>query len=324
MLNIISEKEYRPSTTVIKNKCKQELDTGALSRLLPVIHVLDDMGERVKLMKKREKVLYYGRENAIISCTGDKFQRGLRSGVMQNMISVDFQSGKKNIHFKISSKKINCMGSKELNDKAAGKLVDIINDVQTDLNYIYTLDEDYLLKARDEILNVCSGNLPFYNFAPEIFDIDDSVVKKIFMSYISDFDTYHELEDKLNYIIKAKPKMFEGDKLEIEKCAISNAVYQLNILKDEGQELPLDQIAQKLYLRGARVQYHNWHQCLLNVRFRIEDDDSNYFHRFEINLKGTLRQFSPTLKEESYRYYQGLALMIQNIITENEYSLDPP
>lgn len=325
MLNIISREEYDTSTTVITTKCKQQLNALAISKLIPVFNIRNKQGGRVTLTKKREKVKYYGENGKIVSCTGRHCCRGVRTKAMQNMISIDFQFRDKNIHFKLSDRNINCVGGKELDDTHILELIKVINTLQENLNYIYTLDKKVLEKAKEEILRKCSGNLPLF-VDDDHFDIDDDVLRKVLAEYVDDYDDYSELEKLMEYIIQEKPKLFDGDVLTTEKYNISNVVYSLNILKkgEKELELPLDKIALKLDEYGFHVQYHNWHQVPIVVFFRVMDDDSANFHRFEINLSGTVRQFSPTLKEEAYRFYQGLMKTIQKIIDENNYSLEMP
>ena len=44
----------------------------------------------------------------------------------------------------------------------------------------------------------------------------------------------------------------------------------------------------------------------------IHHNTKEYKHRFTIHERGTIRQCSPTFKEESYRYYLGLLKQINN------------
>ena len=217
------------------------------------------------------------------------------------------------------------MGGRELDDTHIKELVSLINRVQCDLSYIYTLDKKLLCEYRDEILRKCSGNMPLFDYKPDHFIIKDEVVKRIFVSYVSDYDDLNILENLLNYIIYEEPKLFEGEVLFTERYNISNAVYYFDLLKGtKGQEMPLDKIAVDLYNRGISVQYQPWHQNTMSVFFRVIDEDSANFHRFTFNLSGTVKQFSPTAKDEAYKFYFALMKTIEQIIDQNNYSLQLP
>ena len=61
------------------------------------------------------------------------------------------------------------------------------------------------------------------------------------------------------------------------------------------------------------------------VCFDIEEEKSGshhklkeYKHRFTIHERGTMRQCSPTMKEESYKYYLGIIKTIKMFFEDDE------
>ena len=63
----------------------------------------------------------------------------------------------------------------------------------------------------------------------------------------------------------------------------------------------------------------------VNVCFDIEEEktgvhhkEKEYKHRFTIHERGTMRQCSPTFKEESYKYYLGILKQIEQFYKDTD------
>ena len=115
-----------------------------------------------------------------------------------------------------------------------------------------------------------------------------------------------------------KTSFYEGD-LKCLKPSIFNSVYHINLFKEiKNKRIPLHRLAPYLAEKNFVVEFHNWTSEGVNVCFDIEEEksgvhhkDKEYKHRFTIHERGTMRQCSPTFKEESYKYYLGIAKQIE-------------
>ena len=137
--------------------------------------------------------------------------------------------------------------------------------------------------------------------------------------YLDDFeknDTDGYKAKIIEFVEKAS--YFEG-KLECQKPSIFNSVYHINIFNNNSKtRIPLHRLAPYLAEKSFIVEFHNWTSEGVNVCFDIEEvkegvhhQEKEYKHRFTIHERGTMRQCSPTFKEESYRYYLGMIKQIE-------------
>ena len=104
-VKILKEDEYVPSTVTMVSRFNKTINVVDISTYLPVVHLFNKKtGERLKLDSgTRTSIKYYGYEGIIISICYKKIRRGMRTGAMNNMVSLDIQHGGKNIHVKLSS-----------------------------------------------------------------------------------------------------------------------------------------------------------------------------------------------------------------------------
>ena len=110
---ILEKKDFNPSTVTMVSNFSISINPTDLANYLPVVHLFDKKsGERLKLLSgSRNSIQYYGLECIIISVCYKKIRRGMRTGAMNNMVSIDLQYNKKNIHIKLSSTTLTSVGT---------------------------------------------------------------------------------------------------------------------------------------------------------------------------------------------------------------------
>lgn len=317
-LAIIPYEEYKPSTITIIGSFNISIETKNVAQWIHIKNIFDENGKRKKLISgSRESIEYFGKEGAIVSiCSQKDLRRGMRTGAMNNMISADMQYNNRNIHLKISGSSITSVGTNSLEEgeQVFKKMTEHIANLKIMLDQINLIDSEEKVKNIEWLKNNLSegeraNTIP--NILTKIRKSSDDI-NKYFLNfcalYIEDFDDMDKYIEKL-YLL-TEPIIICNDKLECNNFNIYNSVYHITPNKKKNFRMPLHRLAPFLYQKGIEVEYHNWVSEGVNICFDIEEKktklahcDKEYRHRFSIQESSKIRQFSPTKKEEAYKYY---------------------
>ena len=322
-INIVPKNKFKPSTVTIRKTFNTNINIINFSQYLPVYHVFDDKGKRIKLISgSRESIKYYGPENSIVSICFKNIRRGMRTGAMNNMVSLDIQKGGKNIHLKISSSAITSVGTSSLKEgeKVFNTVVKHIEEMQKKINFIKTIDKEELEKNITEFCQLIEGKelISLKNLMEKIEK--NSLLNKdlcnIFLLYYQDFDK----DQSQKYIekiktLKQKIDIYEGE-LKCSESNIFNSVFYIDCI--ENIRVPLHLLSQYLSSFGIIVNYDNHNSEGVIVCFNVEEKKTSYNytvkeykHRFTIHMNGKIKQCSPSKQDEAYKYYYGLMNLIK-------------
>lgn len=334
-IKILEPEEYVPSTVTMVSRFDKSINISEIATYIPVVHLFNKKtGDRLKLDSgTRTSIKYYGYEGIIISVCYKQIRRGMRTGAMNNMASLDIQYGGKNIHVKLSSNTITSVGTSgfEFGVEVFNLMISHINNFYSNLRYIKSLEKEKIRKNIEWVfLNSCINNnlISYKDMLKKIKNLDENVDMRIINSLIVYLDDFEKNEtDKfkekiLNFVNKTT--VLEED-INCVHSSIFNSVYHINIFENiKNKRIPLHMLAPYLANHDLSVEFHNWTSEGVNVCFDIEEKKigshhklKEYKHRFTIHERGTIRQCSPTLKEESYRYYLGVIKLIKKFF-ENE------
>ena len=335
-IRILKQTEYVPSTVTMVSAFDRTINPKNIAEYLPVVHLFHEKsGKRLKLDSgTRTSIKYYGIEDIIISVCYKKIRRGMRTGAMNNMVSLDIQHQKKNIHVKLSSTTITSVGTSgyQFGVDVFNLMVKHLNMLNTNIKYMKNLDPEIRKKNKDWVFENCIDQkgilINYKNFLKLVKHntwIDKNFVKSCGV-YIDDFDSHEAdlFKEKINNFIE-DTTFYEGE-IKCQKPSIFNSVYHINIFKDiKNKRIPLHRLAPYLAEKNFVVEFHNWTSEGVNVCFDIEEEkigvhhkDKDYRHRFTIHERGTMRQCSPTFKEESYKYYLGIIKQIEKFYHDTE------
>lgn len=326
MIDTIKKEHYLPSTITIVSKIDKDLNVINIAKFLPVIHLFDKNNQRIKLISgSRNSIKYYGTENIILSVCYKKIRRGMRTGAMNNMVSIDIQILQKNIHVKLSSTSITCVGTSGIDQ---GNLVfNIIKE------YIVMLNNNIKLckrvsnnKLLDWLYDNCIDNHKLLRMSKLIdvikkteFTNDEKKFLNICSSYIDEFDIMDEYKYKINELLNCD--YIFNTNFNFSYPNVYNSVYHCTL--SNTLRLPLHKLAPYISKIGLTVEFHNWNSEGCNICFPIEEYKDGhitkeYKHRFTIHERSTMRQCSPTYHEESYKFYKILIKLLNKFIIEEE------
>jgi hypothetical protein len=336
----VSFDDYTPSTVTMVAGFDKTINVTDIAKYLPVVHLFNKKtSKRIKLVSgNRCRIEYYGFEKIIISVCYKKIRRGMRTGAMNNMISIDLQFEKKNIHIKLSSNTMTSVGTPGYEEgvKVFKIMLSHINMLNSNIKYNRNIDKNVMKKNLSWLFNNCINKKnELYSTShmlkrlEKTYDIDKRVIKSLIV-YIDDFesDEIEEFKEKILLFIN-ECSYFEG-KLNYVDPSIFNSVYHLNIFGkiSDHKRIPNHKLAPYLADKGFIIEFHNWTSEGVNICFDIEEEkkgshhnNKEYKHRFTINNKGTMRQCSPTFKDEAYKYYMGTMKQIE-IFLKNIDNID--
>lgn len=318
-IKIVSFKEHKCSTVTAKRDFDENgIKIYEIAKYIPVVYLRDENNNIFHLHGK--KIPFYFVNGIILSSNYKEIQRGIRKRTMENMYGIDIQIFDRNIHVKISSKNMTCVGPKNIEevDEVFDTICDIIENLKENFLYMYSLDTETV----DKNLKWFYNNLT--DSTEQMLDkIDANInIDKRFLTtlalYIDDCnDLSKSIKELVDDIFEHKPIFFESDKLVGSESEINNSVFYLNIFKEPVKRLEeyimLFDLAKFLLEMGITVVYINT-TGKLNICFDIEEEkikNKNYKHRFSLHNTGTLRQTSPTSHEESYECYKSLMTCIK-------------
>ena len=322
-VNVVPYEDFVPSTITLGACFNSDINIVNLANFLPVYHVYDEHKNRIKLISgSRESIKYYGPEKAIVSVCFKKIRRGMRTGAMNNMVSLDIQLGGKNVHLKVSSSAITSVGTSsiEFGEEVFKTVINHIESIQTYFDYNNSLSEEVLNENIDLIINNCGTENELYTREEILenikqFNYDNKVITTCLL-YLEDHDEKDKYIEKLN-LLKDKIYIYK-ENIKCYNFNIFNSVYHLTPLKIKNFRMPLHKFAPFLSNLGIVVEYHNWTSEGVNVCFDIEEEKPNslntakeYRHRFTIHETTKIRQCSPTSKEEAYKNYLGMMNLLK-------------
>src|SRR5258706_4451233 len=345
-----SEK-FNPNNMVIVIRWKGTINLAEAFISLPIFVVDVPLSKGGKI-----KIPYYGVEDVIVSIRYKKESRGIRdaSGQSDNFVSVDLQINKRNVHIKLSSKNALVMGvtSVEEGSEAVNCLLDLIYITDQNLNYLRQVSNDVIESAYTYVEKVSTDctpglNLPdsdvfindleVYNIAHPETPVDERV-GKIMLARGYELTCFEDLRHTMALLLRQK--MIDPDSVEIVETEVSNSAYnyKLNFYDASGEPLDGVFILKNLALAIINMQnsnitaaHHNWHSKYANVvistrgivegklslcNSTTEENVAQHIHRFNISEMGSIRQWSPSLKDEAYLVHQELLIILTNLIGE--------
>lgn len=298
------------------------------------------------------KIPYYGVEDVIVSIRYKKESRGIRnvSGQSDNFVSVDLQIGGHNVHIKLSSNNALVMGvtSVEEGTEAVNCLLDLIYQTDQNLAYLREVQPNVLERGLVYLASVATDNssglsLPDSDvFIAELEkhnqehpdDKVDEMVAKVLLARGYELETFEELERTVNTLLRYKK--IDPDQVEIIETEVSNSAYnyKLQFYEPDGEIGQGVFILKNLALAIIGMQnpsitaaHHNWHSKYANVviatqgvvdgKLLLDGTDENrpqHVHRFNISESGSIRQWSPSVKEEAYLVHRELLSILANLI----------
>jgi hypothetical protein len=330
-INVLKKEDFKPSTITVKGILSSKIDINIISQFLPIDHIFNAENERVRSISgSRQSIEYFGPEGIIVSVCYKKIRRGMRTGAMNNMVSVDIQFGGKNIHIKVSSGCICSVGTSQIDagKKVVNKLLEHISNLQKYLTYSNSLDIDTKKKNINWLLEEIKDVKPKTRTREIIRDLKipkgmDSQFIDILLKYYNDYDNLNDYKDHIEKL--TEELILSDNKIECDKFTIFNSVYHFRPIKNINFEMPLFKLAPFLAKIGCNVSFHNDFSEGCNVCFDVEEEkeglnheDKSYKHRFTIYMTSKIRQSSPTSKEEAYKYYLGITNLLKMFFKEKD------
>ena len=158
-IQILQPDEYIPSTVTMVSSFDKTINPKDVAEYLPVVHLFHEKtGKRLKLDSgTRTSIKYYGIENIIISVCYKKTRRGMRTGAMNNMVSLDIQHGGKNIHVKLSSTTITSVGTSgyQFGVDVFNLMIKHLNMLNNNIRYVKSMDQEIRDKNLEWIFDNC-------------------------------------------------------------------------------------------------------------------------------------------------------------------------
>jgi hypothetical protein len=322
-VKILSPEDYKSSTVTMVATLNKTLKTRFVADYLPVVHLFNSKGGRIKLDSgTRDGINFFGINGIIITSCFKDIRRGVRLGAMNNMICSDLQILDRNVHIKISETIITSVGTcgYENGKKAFNCVINHINTLKENIEYIQDMD----IIDREIVFKWISKNCIKDNKLCRLSDIKfpeyiDNKALSIFSIYIDDFEENEGklYMEKIRYMEKME-NIFEGKLTNVEP-KIYNSVYHIKMCQKD-ERIYLHKMAPYLHARGITVEFHNWTSEGVNICFPIDNNtelstrDKEYKHRFTVHERSSMRQCSPAFKEESYRYYTNIMKIIKEFI----------
>ena len=198
----------------------------------------------------------------------------MRTGAMNNMVSLDLQYKGKNIHVKLSNNTVTSVGTSgyDFGVEIFNLMLHHINMLNRNIRYIRKMEIEELNKNIKWLFENCtsaSGELQslktMLTKIRDEADLDIRVLKS-FIVYIDDFEK-NEVEEYKEKIIKFSTtcSYFEGD-LKSFKPSIFNSVYHIDIFKENKKNrIPLHKLAPYLANKNFIVEFHNWTSEGVNI-----------------------------------------------------------
>ena len=323
-INTLSKKDFIPSTITMKGIFSSKIDINILSNFLFVNHIFNKQNERVKLISgSRQSIEYFGPEGTIVFIGYKDIRRGMRTGAMNNMVSVDMQYGGKNIHIKLSSTSITSVGTSDIEagKKVVNRILEHITDLQKYLDYSNSLSDEEKKKNIDWLIKELSDYEEGTREKDllEEMKIPDELNERFIIFLLKYFNDHDKLDNYKKHIaLLTENLVLSEKKVGCSKFNIFNSVYHIQPVKNPNFRMPLHKLAPFLAGLGVCTSFHNAISEGINVCFDVEEEkeginheDKFYKHRFTIHVTSKIRQSSPTCREEAYKYYLGMMNLLK-------------
>lgn len=325
------------STITMTSTLTANVNIQLAYELLPILHPRNPNGTRfIHPINTRNKIPYFGVENAVVCVKYKGRIRGIRqnTGQMNNVASIDLQTGNKNVNIKLARTQVQLTGanSEEMGENSFRVMCSHINMIQSHLNHIRSLDEE----VRQNTINWVAGKaFEILSDNPEsdleyrlhylsmstiekessIYNIDTTFASFLW-NFAEDYDIATDYSEAFKNIVKICYDVNANicdNYVDITECNIQNSVYNYNI----NQEVSLIGLAQHLSNKGFSVSFHNWNSTPLKVSIPIYNDSASEtsdettesdgirtvsinssgkikVHRFTVHRKLSVKQTSPT------------------------------
>jgi len=327
-VEILSEDDYQSSTITMVATLDKSLRTRTVAEYLPVVHLFNPKGDRIKLDSgTRDGISFFGINGIIITSCYKDIRRGVRLGAMNNMICSDLQILDKNVHIKLSESIITSVGTCGYGSgkKAFGCMVKHLNNLKNNIEYFQSLSDKEQNDIYSWIENHCiiKGKLRRLSEITFPYHIDKLALSTLLI-YIDDYNDYEsdKFMEKIRNI-KHMENIFEGTLSNVEP-KVYNSVYHIKIC-DKNERLHLHRMAAYLLdMHDISVEFHNWKSDGVIICFPIapycdlDTRDKEYKHRFTVHERSSMRQCSPGKKEESYKYYKGVMKLIKEFVDNGQ------
>jgi hypothetical protein len=281
------------STITMTAILSTDIDIQLSHELLPILHPRNPDGSKfIHPCNTRNKIPFFGIANAIVCVKYKGKIRGIRQNKkqMNNVVSIDLQTGNKNINFKLAKTKMQLTGanSEEMGKTSFNILCAHINMLQNQLNHYRKLPEKIRLDTIDWVLKetvpteehpIIEINLDKITEYSNMGLIDYKLATFLWQ-YNDDSDTYDEFVKKVKDVIvicEDVEKNICVEDVQISSVNISNSVYNYNL----GQEISLIGLSEYLHNKGFNVEFHNWNSGHLNITDQILETDEGSDNTFE-------------------------------------------
>lgn len=335
LYSISSEyKDFNPNNMVCLFKWEGDLDLLNMFNSLPIT-VLDILPT---IKGKKCKMKYYGIDQTIVNIRFKKKSRGIRPllETSDNFVSIDLQNNGKNIHIKFSVNNALVLGSKSFEEAtdAIKTCFEIMKMSDNNLTKIRKTNKKDIDNIMNFIINLSENNkkslnLPMVKDFQELLDLENSKLDNdnyidvnkclIFLAYAYECKTINQFKFTIKNLQNCTN--INPDMLEMGYCDVKNSGYSYKIINDDCDGVfILQKLAHaiiKLDLDQVSASHHNWHSKYVNVVINNDTLDDNgeivrHTHRFNISEKGSVRQWSPSFKEEAFEVKNLLLCIIQN------------
>lgn len=274
------------STITMTASLSTNVDIQLSHELLPILHPRNPDGSKfIHPCNTRNKIPFFGITNAIVCVKYKGKIRGIRQNKkqMNNVVSIDLQTGDKNINFKLAKTKMQLTGanSEEMGKTSFNILCAHINMLQGQLKHYRQLDskirQDTIEWVLKETIPIETNQVMEINLAKikEHSDLGliDYRLATFLWQYNDDTDTYDEYNKKIKDVIAICEDIDQNictEDVQISSVNISNSVYNYNL----GREISLIGLSEYLHSKGFNVEFHNWNSGHLNITDQILENDS--------------------------------------------------
>jgi hypothetical protein len=156
--------DFTPSNAVIvcRYALGAQIDLSAAFLSLPILPIEEPISK-----KKKVKIPFYGVDDVIVSIRYKKEARGIRLVPKQpdNFVSIDLQTGHRNVHIKLSKQNALVMGVTSLKEG-----IDAV-ECLLDIAYVTDMNLEYLRKSSNTAIDDCLDFLE--TFGETLPDVDD-------------------------------------------------------------------------------------------------------------------------------------------------------
>jgi hypothetical protein len=337
-------KPFAPTNLVCVCKLSEKLNLFAVSELLTCVNV-NYLIEIKNSKGSRVKIPYFGIEGAIVSVRYKGESRGIRIGGKQlrNCIATDLQCGKKNIHQKIASYKLQLCGAltvkmaedafnycleniKMVNEHWLhfNSLDDIIKENSISWLYSVLINEDILLMFDNVDIIKEFENIPD--------NVDYRTVRFLSM-FTYDYKTPTLYKNKINTLLTIKEELCYKIFPNLNETRISNGIYNYNL----GNKISLIKLCNGLYQLGFGVLYYNWSSSKLlrimiplNMTEEIDDIESDDIESDDVesddvesdDINEPINEFKNKQYEELYEEINRERIILDNKFIKSDELID--